>query len=134
MTTGVRIRDLRVSALMTQSDLARRLGISPSAVGMYEQGRRQPDPEIVLKLCGLFDTTADWLLFGVGAVYVPPGGPMDVDTLLENWRNDLMSHTGRLHYKTNEGRRLPLSSEQVDRLWQAVRVAFEVSLHTKGVV
>ena len=132
MTTGTRIRDLRTAAKMTQSELAARLGISPSAVGMYEQGRRQPDPEIVLKLCRLFDTTADWLLFGAGMVRVQPGGPMDVDALLESWRSELISHAGRLFLKTPEGRRFPLTVEQLEHLWQAVRVACAVALKSDG--
>ena len=134
MTAGLRIRSLRAAAQMTQSDLAARLGISPSAVGMYEQGRRQPDPEIVLKLCRLYDTTADWLLFGAGMARVQPGDPMDVGELLEGWRAELTSHAGRLFFKTPEGRRFPLTAEQLERLWQAVRVATEVSLRTKGVI
>ena len=130
MHTGARIRGLRKAAKMTQSELAGRLEISPSAVGMYEQGRRQPDPETVLKLCHLFDTTADWLLFGTGPAHVRPGGPMDVDALLEAWRADLTGQIGRLYYKTAEGRRFLFTGEQLERLWQAVKVAAEVSIRT----
>jgi transcriptional regulator with XRE-family HTH domain len=132
MATGVRIRTLRAAAKMTQSELASRLAISPSAVGRYEQGRRQPDPEVVLKLCRMFDTTADWLLFGAGPARVQPGDPMDVDALLEKWRAELTSHAGRLFHKTAEGRRFPLTAEQLDRLWQAVRVASAVALDSDG--
>ena len=39
---GQRIAALRKDALMSQAELARELGVSPSAVGMYEQGRREP--------------------------------------------------------------------------------------------
>ena len=37
---GARIAALRRQADMSQAQLARLLGVSPSAVGMYEQGRR----------------------------------------------------------------------------------------------
>ena len=43
---GEQIRRLRTGARMTQGDLAARLGISKSAVGMYEQGRREPPYEL----------------------------------------------------------------------------------------
>lgn len=59
---GSKIRQLRKKAGMTQSELARRLEISPSAVGMYEQGRREPDNQTLLKLCAVFDVSSDYLL------------------------------------------------------------------------
>lgn len=59
---GTRIRELRTSAGLTQAELARQLGISPSAVGMYEQGRREPDQTILANLCKILQTTSDRLL------------------------------------------------------------------------
>lgn len=59
---GSKIKELRNNSGMTQSELAKKLGISPSAVGMYEQGRREPDNDMVLKLCGVFGISADCLL------------------------------------------------------------------------
>ena len=47
---GTRIAALRRRAGLSQSELARRLRISPSAVGMYEQGRREPAVEVLLAL------------------------------------------------------------------------------------
>lgn len=131
VTTGKRIRALRAAAKMTQAELAQRLEISPSTVGMYEQGRRQPDPDTVLKLCRLYDTTADWLLFGSGMAQVPPGGPMDIDVLLSKWHEELVSHTGRLFYRTAEGRLLMLTADTIERLYQAVIIAAEVSLRVQ---
>ena len=40
---GENLRELRSSAGLTQKELANKLEISPSAVGMYEHGRRKPD-------------------------------------------------------------------------------------------
>ncbi len=59
---GKRIRELRKNSGMTQQQLAQKLGISNSAVGMYEQGRREPDGEMLLRLCKVFDVSADELL------------------------------------------------------------------------
>lgn len=58
---GEKIRKLRGNN-MTQRELAKRLGISPSAVGMYEQNRREPDLETLKKIADLFDVTLDSLL------------------------------------------------------------------------
>ncbi len=130
--TGTRIRELRMAAHMTQYELSKRLEVSPSAIGMYEQGRRQPDPELILKLCGLFDTTADWLLFGRDGVKADPVVTTDVAALLAQWRRDLAAQTGQLFYTTPEGRRFLMTPEETASLWQAVEVATEVTLRGLG--
>ena len=59
---GSKIKELRKQSGMTQAELAGKLGISSSAVGMYEQGRREPDNDTMLRLCDVFDISADDLL------------------------------------------------------------------------
>ncbi len=59
---GSKIKELRKRSGMTQAELAGKLGISSSAVGMYEQGRREPDNDTMLRLCDVFDISADDLL------------------------------------------------------------------------
>ncbi|MBQ2604248.1 MAG: helix-turn-helix transcriptional regulator [Acutalibacteraceae bacterium] len=59
---GIRLKALRTEKGYTQKALAEKLGISPSAVGMYEQGRREPDNAILSQLCYILDTTTDNLL------------------------------------------------------------------------
>ncbi|MBQ8134688.1 MAG: helix-turn-helix transcriptional regulator [Clostridia bacterium] len=59
---GSKIKELRKRSGMTQAELAGKLGISSSAVGMYEQGRREPDNDTMLRLCNVFDISADDLL------------------------------------------------------------------------
>ena len=56
------LRRLRAEYGMTQAQLAEKLGVSPSAVGMYEQGRREPDSGILGRLTELFHVSADYLL------------------------------------------------------------------------
>lgn len=59
---GAKIKQLRKKAGMTQSELAARLEVSPSAVGMYEQGRREPDNNTLRKLCTVFGVSGDYLI------------------------------------------------------------------------
>lgn len=49
---------------MSQAELADRLGISSSAVGMYEQGRREPCNALLVSLAKEFGVTTDFLLTG----------------------------------------------------------------------
>lgn len=68
---GPRIAALRREMGWSQSELARLLGISPSAVGMYEQGRREPSVALLVAMARSFEVTTDFLLTG------QPGRPTD---------------------------------------------------------
>ena len=57
-----KIADLRKENKMTQAEVAKKLGVSASAVGMYEQGRREPSLELVVAYADLFSVTTDYLL------------------------------------------------------------------------
>ena len=61
---GARIAQLRRGAGLSQAELARRLRVSPSAVGMYEQGRREPAVDILIAMADIFGVTIDYLLTG----------------------------------------------------------------------
>lgn len=61
---GLRIAMLRRQRGLSQAELARRLHISASAVGMYEQGRREPSLDIVVALAEELDVSTDFLLTG----------------------------------------------------------------------
>lgn len=61
---GTRIAALRQGRGLSQAELAKKLHISPSAVGMYEQGRREPSVDTLIALAKEFDVTLDYLLSG----------------------------------------------------------------------
>lgn len=61
---GARIAALRRKAGMSQAELAKRLQVSASAIGMYEQGRRQPAADTLVALGGVFGVSVDYLLTG----------------------------------------------------------------------
>ena len=64
-----RIHEQRRNIGLTQLQLARELKISPSAVGMYEQGRRTPDLETLITLSRLFHVSLDYLITGEESPY-----------------------------------------------------------------
>ena len=58
------LRALRKKKGLTQGQLAAKLGISQSSIGMYEKGLRQPNFDILLKFAEFFDTDTDYLITG----------------------------------------------------------------------
>ena len=59
------IADLRKKLGMSQSQLATKLNVSPSTIGMYEQGRRVPAINVLITMSKLFNVSLDYLITGV---------------------------------------------------------------------
>lgn len=56
------MRKAREEKGLTQAFVAKALNISASAVGMYEQGRRDPDTEALKQFAQLYEVSTDYLL------------------------------------------------------------------------
>ena len=59
---GTKIRELRRKRNMIQSDMAKLINVHPSAIAMWESGKRQPEREKLVQISKLFNVTVDWLL------------------------------------------------------------------------
>ncbi len=57
-----RLKVMRKKYKLTQADMAKRIGVSSSAYGMYEQGIRQCGHPILIKMANALNTTTDYLL------------------------------------------------------------------------
>ena len=64
---GERIAALRRIRGLSQAQLAKLLRISPSAMGMYEQGRREPPVQTIIALARNLSVSTDFLLTGQAA-------------------------------------------------------------------
>lgn len=58
---GYKIRKLRHRNKETLDQVANGIGISPSALGMYERGMRNPDMKVLLKLANYFEVDLKYL-------------------------------------------------------------------------
>lgn len=59
---GNQIRELRRRDSMTQAQLAKCLGVSTGAVGLWETDKREPDISTILKMAKIFEVSTDYLL------------------------------------------------------------------------
>lgn len=116
---GSKIRELRKNAGMTQSELASKLGISPSAVGMYEQGRREPDGEMLLKLCSVFSVTTDTLLGNNDKTHKPES--REVSEVIDEFTGLLSSQQGLMF----DG--VPLNDDDRSKLIDAIKVVAAIA-------
>lgn len=105
---GARIAALRRDQGLSQAELAHRLGISPSAVGMYEQGRREPSVELLVALAGEFRVSTDFLLTG-------KPGPGEESSVLSLLRSRLDAVQGQIRRRSD-----PLSGQEIAVLLAAL--------------
>jgi transcriptional regulator with XRE-family HTH domain len=59
---GASILNLRKSKNLSQAELAQALGISRSALSLYEIGKREPDFKLLCNIANYFDVSTDYLL------------------------------------------------------------------------
>ncbi len=62
---GEKIKELRLEIKITQKELAKLVGKSPTAVASWEQGLSEPCVNDLRTLCSIFEVSADYLL-GIG--------------------------------------------------------------------
>lgn len=116
---GNRLKSLRVQSGLTQAQLADKLNISPSTVGMYEQGRREPDNSTLTKLCHELKVSVDYLL-GTGSNV--KNSDSEIDSLILDFIDFIESRDGL----TFDG--IPLTDAEKKKITSALKVATAVSI------
>lgn len=59
---GMRIKELRIDAGLSQRELGEKLGFCNQSVSFWESGQREPSLDIVLQLAEFFGTSPNYLL------------------------------------------------------------------------
>ena len=126
---GKRMATLRKQMGRSQKDVSKALGISASAVGMYEQGRREPPAELLVAFARLYGVSVDYLLTGKPE---ESGGE-------EVWAKEMAQALSGAHLEDDQGNRRPvtendtallasaLSGEDAEMMAQALALAEEAA-------
>lgn len=109
------IKKLRKLNGMTQWELGEKLGISASAVGMYEQGRREPDSKTLLKLSEIFSVSVDEILNG-----------KKTKDIVE-YCDDFLSTFSKKEFTLNGE---SLTQDEISSVERAVKFAVEISVQS----
>lgn len=57
-----RLKELRLEKMLSQSELASKIGVSQKAIDFWEKGTNEPKVSYVCALCEFFNVSADYLL------------------------------------------------------------------------
>ena len=85
MKFNERLKELRLSRELTQEEFAKRIGISRSAVGLYETGKREPDFETLELFADFFNVDMNYLL-----------GKTDANTDISSIKNVVTIHKKKI--------------------------------------
>jgi transcriptional regulator with XRE-family HTH domain len=61
-----RVKIVRETVGLSQSEFASRLAMNQTGVSMVESGRREVSPALILKICSVFGVDEHWLRTGEG--------------------------------------------------------------------
>ena len=56
-----RLKEIRIKRGLTQTELGKKVGVKQSTFTNWENGKREPNFEIVIKLADLLEVSVDWL-------------------------------------------------------------------------
>ena len=127
---------LRISAGLTQVEMAKKLGISRSTIGMYETGAREPDFETLEKIADFFNVDTDYLLGRTDKITILPEtagqnyidnrsltrkDERDIKKILDQTREQLLSQEGLMF----DGD--PASPEAIDSILAAMQIGMEMA-------
>lgn len=84
---NTRIKDLRKSLKLTQTDFGARIGIKGNTVTGWESGTRAPSDAVILSICREFSVSEAWLRYGTGEMFVSRSKNEEIAMLV----NDIMS-------------------------------------------
>ena len=65
-----RIKEVRISLNLTQTEFARELGIAPSSVSDIERGYCPLTNRTIISICSIFNVNEQWLRSGQGQMFV----------------------------------------------------------------
>ncbi len=96
MGIGARLKEARVELGLTQTDIAKTVGINPSAINQIERGSTNPSLSTIESISSAYKINADWLLTGRGEMFVGSGNIISPTHLLVDHHGLTLEPRGEL--------------------------------------
>jgi len=118
------LRELRTQKGLTQAELSKALQVSASSIGMYEQGRREPDNETLGRIANFFNVTTDYLLGRTDEPHTIAKGSSSTDLTpkeereIEHDLEDMINSMASAAYESDNG-----EQEDIEALQATLRAA-----------
>lgn len=128
-----RIKELRKEYGLTQEDIAKKLGLTRSAISSYERGRLEPTFQNIIKLADMFDVSTKYLMgLSLNRNSEDDDRHQDIRVEVENLMKDISIDDGLTYDSkkiTNPTREMIIKSlESTLNLVDSVSKAYDVDL------
>lgn len=130
MTFGNRLKELRKAKGLTQIEISKDINFSQSAITAYENGKREPNFEVLQKLAAYFNVSTDYLLGKIDTSN-PPATKTNSTDLLDFLFHDEPEFLAKIRSidikgKINEpGTIFKLTERQKDRIKDIIRLTVD---------
>lgn len=88
---NIRIKEIRKNLKLNQVNFGKELFISQDTVSLLETGKQKPTERQLLDICLKFDINIEWLMFGIGEIYLDILKELQIDEEIKKITNDLYS-------------------------------------------
>ena len=125
-------RQLRIASGLTQNEMAEKIGISRSTIGMYETGAREPDFETLEKIADFFNVDTDYLLGRSNKTTILPETIVQYSSLTHRDTRDIekILDMTRAQLENQEGLMFdgdPASPEAIESILSAMQIGMELA-------
>ncbi|MEG1523980.1 MAG: helix-turn-helix transcriptional regulator [Clostridia bacterium] len=97
MEIGDRIREVRVSFSLNQTEFGKRVGLSQSAIGGYENNSHKVADQTIMHICKEYNINEEWLRTGEGEMFSSPDSDV-FQTFADQYSMDEISRSAMLAF------------------------------------
>jgi transcriptional regulator with XRE-family HTH domain len=112
MSFGLRLKELRKSHKMSQSELSQHIEIGQSTIAEYERDTLKPGADNLVKIATVFNVSLDYLL---GITSVKERHPNQPINMVRNFTRPIIN--GK-----------PATDDQLDKIWEIYKIMKSVAL------
>lgn len=127
---GNKIKALRQKFNLTQKELADKLEIKPSTIGMYEQNRREPSYDLLQKISLIFNVSTDYLILDDEAFEASSTEYLPRTNDIQNILNDLKEELAKKPSLMFKGE--IIDESDMFKIFEAMEIGAEIVLKTKN--
>lgn len=123
-----RIKELRKTLKLNQTDFGDRIGVKQATIAGYENGTRQPIDAVITAICREFGVNEDWLRHGSGEMF----READVEAQFSEWAGRVLAGRDESFQKRFVTMMMSLTEDQWKLLEEKARMLFDQDQNKKA--
>jgi len=123
-----RIKELRKSLKLNQTDFGDRIGVKQATIAGYENGSRQPIDAVITAICREFGVNEEWLRTGSGEMF----REVDTEARFSEWAGRVLAGRDETFQKRFVTMMMSLTEDQWRLLEEKARMLFDQEQNKKA--